>query len=121
MHVKLPATGSIDEEDQSSDEEESLHQALNTTEALTRSHLNPKVRPAEAEEYASYVDQYRNLNLSNELQYEHSAGDMQLYEQAVRMTKGDVMLADLLQVSGTDEEIYDWHIKNGRQQRHGAD
>lgn len=109
----MPDTTKQDEQD--SDEDEAMP-PITTTEGLALRLLNPKVNNAEAEEYASYVDQYRNLNLSNELQYEHSAADMELYEQAVRITKGNAILPNLLQVDNADETIYEKHVGSLRAQ-----
>lgn len=117
MHANTPATASMDEKELVSDDEEPA-QSWATTEALASRLLNPKVSLAEAEEYASYVDQYRNLNLSNELQYEHSAGDMAMYEKAVRMAKGGAALSELLQVDSVDEQLFEKHVASLRTTRH---
>lgn len=116
MHSKTPASGSVDEEGDPSDHED-VSMALNTTEALATRLLNPKISHAEAEEYASYVDQYRNLNLSNELQYEHSAGDMELYEKAVRLAKGGSAVSQLLHVDPMDEQVFVKHVTKLRSEK----
>lgn len=112
---KTPASSSVHEEEQATDDEEGLP-ATSTTEGLAMRLLNPKVHAAEAEEYASYVDQYRNLNLSNELQYQHSAADMELYEKAVQVAKGSAILPNLLQVDPADGDIYERCISSMRPQ-----
>jgi hypothetical protein len=109
---------STKQDEQESDDEEILP-SITTTEGLALRLLNPKVHNAEAEEYASYVDQYRNLNLSNELQYEQSAADMELYEQAVRITKGNATLSNLLHVDASDASIYEKHVGSLRSQELG--
>lgn len=86
-----------------SDDETSITPA-STTEGLAQRLLKPKVRPAEAAEYASYVDQFQNLNLTNELVYESSAGDMIMYERSVRLSRGDGITVDR-----AAEEVYEKH------------
>lgn len=100
-------------DEEATDEEDNLP-SLSTTEGLALRLLHPKVRSSEAEEYASYVDQYRNLNLSNELQYEQSAADMELYERAVAIPLGKHGSAGFLGVDAADEEIYTRHIRSIR-------
>ena len=78
--------------------------------------LNPTVDTAEANEYASYVDQFRTLNLSNELSYESSAQDMKIYEQAIRLAKDGGASADSFKVDSATREIYDKHVRITREQ-----
>lgn len=114
-HPSNTAQGASKGEEADTDEEEPVP-SLSTTEDLAMRLLNPKVRTSEAEEYASYVDQYRHLNLSNELQYEHSAADMDLYEQAVATAMAKKDIASLLRVVPADEEVYARHIRSVRVQ-----
>jgi hypothetical protein len=93
-----------------SDEEAALPPP-NTTEGLATRLLNPKVQAAEAAEYTSYVNQFKTLNLSNELAYESSAGDLAMYEQAVRLARGEGATVDK-----SSEEIYEQHCRFRREQ-----
>lgn len=105
------AVGVEDEVDRNGDDEAQVHSSPNTTEALATRLLKPQITRAEADEYASYVDQYRNLNLSNELHYEHSARDLEIYDTTVRIAEGGPILSSLLQVDSIAEELYEKHVK----------
>lgn len=109
------APGTAKSDEYATDDEEFMP-PLTSTEGLAMRLLNPKVHSAEAHEYASYVDQYRNLNLSNELQYEHSAVDMELYEQGARLATGHGALSGLLKVDPRDVDLYSKHIISGQVQ-----
>lgn len=105
------------EEDETTPEDEPPLPPASTTEGLALRLLKPKVSSAETAEYASYVDQFRNLNLSNELHYESSAGDMLMYEQAIKTASGKETAAGMMTVDPATEEIYEKHCRAVREQR----
>lgn len=78
--------------------------------------LAPNVEDAEAAEYASYVDQFRTLNLSNELSYESSAQDMKLYDQATQLARDGGAGSEGSKVDGVTREIYERHVRLLREQ-----
>ncbi|KAL7009499.1 phosphatidylinositol-3,5-bisphosphate 5-phosphatase [Cystobasidiomycetes sp. EMM_F5] len=107
---KTPAAAQHDHDSDSIDSEDETHMApAGTTEGLAQRLLKPKVQATEAAEYQSYVDQYRNLNLSNELVYESSAGDLQMYERAVALCSGEQGSAIL--VDQASIEAYEKHCR----------
>lgn len=69
------------------DETHPLHQPTappSTTEGIVARLLNPSVEPDEAREYASYVDQFDNLSLSQDL----SEKDAALYRSSAGLASG---------------------------------
>lgn len=90
--------------------------SASTTEGLAMRLLRPVVQDAEATEYASYVDQFRTLNLSNELSYESSAQDMKLYDRAIRLARDGGAGADASRIDNGSLELYEQHVRLIREQ-----
>ena len=82
-----------------------------TTDGLARRLLKPKVQLSEAMEYRCYVEQYRNLNLSNELLFESSEGDLRMYERVTSLAAGGRNLLDSLSTDQASLETFDKHSK----------
>ena len=87
-----------------------------TTEGLALRLLDPRVADSEAAEYASYVDQFRNLNLSNELSYESSADDLRVYRQAVDLASdGGQSQSRLFRVDKAAVDVYEKHVQTAKE------
>ena len=82
-----------------------------STDGLARRLLKPKVQSSEAMEYRCYVEQYRNLNLSNELLFESSEGDLRMYERVTSLAAGGRNLLDSLSTDQASLETFDKHSK----------
>jgi hypothetical protein len=78
--------------------------------------MRPSIDVSEANEYASYVDQFRTLNLSNELSYESSAQDLKIYHQAVWLARDGADGSDSFKVDNVTREIYEKHVRITREQ-----